>query len=374
MGTDAWRNWRAALENPLSNPEKHEEALYSDARFIGSKLQLGPYTVLPTMARDVPMPMALIMRCERHTSLMPELVDYRTNELLPADDSGYHGGTVSDEIAALVSLALGVRCRAGGITRVWGLRSDDPAGEPVEFDRQYLSRPGPPGTEILPAMNREVRFEDATETLATFPILQKKAAARLARAARLYSNALWWANEDPNFAWLQLVGAVEAIAAGQKSVSRPPVDVLADFHPNVWEALGDASTGTKEKVAKALAQQVGATRKFVDFVESHAPEAPQPRPEYRVDWSTMRQHMTVVYRHRSRALHDGKPFPHPMLDTPTNGPDGLPSETPVGMSAAAKGGSWMAQDMPMLLHTFEYIVRGSILNWWTRTARKNMTP
>lgn len=370
MGTDAWRNWRASLENPLSLPGRHEEALYSDAWFIGSKLDLGPYTVLPTMARGMPMPMALVVRCERHASLMPELVDYETNELLPTDDHGYHGGTVSDEIAALLSLTLGVRCRAGGTTRVWGLRSDDPAGEPVEFDRQYLSRPGPPGTEILPGMNREVHLEDAAETLGTFPYLDEKTAARLARAARLYSNALWWANEDPNFAWLQLVGAVEAIAAGKKSASRLPVDVLAEFHPTVWKALAEASTETKEKVAKALGHQVGATRKFVDFVEHFAPEAPLPRPQYGVDWSKMRDHMAIVYRHRSRALHDGKPFPHPMLDTPTDGPDGLPSEAPWGMSAAANGGSWLAEEMPMLLHTFEHIVRGSILNWWTAASAK----
>ena len=29
-----------------------------------------------------------------------------------------------------------------------------------------------------------------------------------------------------------------------------------------------------------------------------------------------------------------------------------------------RGASWSGKDMPMLLHTFEYIVRNSLLKWW----------
>lgn len=83
----------------------------------------------------------------------------------------------------------------------------------------------------------------------------------------------------------------------------------------------------------------------------------------------MRAHMQIIYKHRSRALHDGTPFPHPMLDRPRSfGPDGVPDEAPLGMTAAAKGGSWEAKEMPMLLHTFEYIVRGCLLKWWASIA------
>lgn len=364
MGTYAWRNWQTSTRGPADNPARFEDALYSDAWFIGGRLELGPYSVLSTMApRNVAMPMALVLRYEVHLPPLPELIEHKTNELLPTDDSNYHGGTLSEEVAALLSLALGVRCRAGGTTRVWGLRSEDPAGDPMEFNRQYLSRPGPPDTEILLGMDRDVHLQEAEQALMAFSHLAPKNATRLARAARLYSNALWWANEDPNFAWLQLVGAIEAVSSGWKPGKREPVEVLEEFLPRVWEALNDAPTQTRQTVAKELAQQVGATRKFVNFVEDFAPDPPDPRPEYAVDWRRLSDHMRIIYGHRSRALHDGTPFPGPMLDQPRNGPDGVPSEAPIGITAAARGGSWSAAEMPMSLHTFEYIVRGSLLNW-----------
>jgi hypothetical protein len=44
--------------------------------------------------------------------------------------------------------------------------------------------------------------------------------------------------------------------------------------------------------------------------------------------------------------------------------DSPPAEIPIGLAASTKGGVWTAKDLPMLIHTFEYIVRGALLNWW----------
>ena len=364
MGTHAWRNWRASLQPTTEIPARYEDAIYSDARFLGERLELGPYTILPTFASTAPMPVALVLRCEMRRSLEPGLIDHTTGKLLPADSSGYHGGTVSDELAALLSLALGVRCRAGGTVRVWGLPDDDPAGYPMELDRQHLSRPGPPGLEVLPNVVRQVEFADASDLLSTFPHLGSEDASALARAARLYANALWWANEDTNFAWLQMVGAVEAAAARRNEAGQQPLSTLEELQPRLWEALDGAPEETKQKVEELVVRPSSATRKFLGFVENFAPRAPQPRPAFGLDWTRLRKHLGIIYDHRSRALHDGRPFPHPMLDKPMQGPDGQPSEVPVGMSATAKGSSWMAKEMPMLLHTFEYVARGALLNWW----------
>ena len=49
----------------------------------------------------------------------------------------------------------------------------------------------------------------------------------------------------------------------------------------------------------------------------------------------------------------------------------IQTEIPRGLAAGSRGGSWMAKDMPMLLHTYEYIVRNAILNWWEQTALNN---
>jgi hypothetical protein len=36
---------------------------------------------------------------------------------LESDQRSFHGGDLADELAELVSLALGIRCRLGGTTR-----------------------------------------------------------------------------------------------------------------------------------------------------------------------------------------------------------------------------------------------------------------
>jgi hypothetical protein len=41
------------------------------------------------------------------------------------------------------------------------------------------------------------------------------------------------------------------------------------------------------------------------------------------------------------------------------------SEVPLGQATITLGGTWLRKDTPISLHTFEYIVRGALLNWWT---------
>ena len=50
--------------------------------------------------------------------------------LPPKDQDAEHGGRHIDEIAALMSLALGIRIRAGDRTRALDRQGDDPAGHP----------------------------------------------------------------------------------------------------------------------------------------------------------------------------------------------------------------------------------------------------
>jgi hypothetical protein len=78
----------------------------------------------------------------------------------------------------------------------------------------------------------------------------------------------------------------------------------------------------------------------------------------------MRKHAGVIYGHRSKALHTGKPFPMPMLEPPRRAGDQPLPEVPLGMSSGGLGGIWMAAETPMLLATFEHIARGALLKWW----------
>lgn len=378
MGTVAWRNWRAARRREGDASPHFEDVLYSDARFLGEQVILGPYTVITTMADPAPMMPALVLRGEMLVDSMPELVDRATGKLAPADSRAYHGGTSTDEIAALLSLTFGVRCRAGGTVRVWNLRQD-PFGSPVHWDANALHRPGPPGAEVLPAVSsRAAPLADAQDLLNTFPDLSSKKAVALIRAARQYSSALWWANEDPNFAWLQLVGAVEVVANTRPSRTLPgtAVESLEELAPTIWQALDGADDEVKQRVAQVMVGTLRALRKFKVFVQDHLPEPPQPRPEVYacVDWAHMGALMGIVYEHRSRALHDGTPFPQPMLWQPHRDESGKIAERPMGMSAAGLGGSWMAEELPMTLQTFEHVVRGSLLKWWRDQVENRQMP
>jgi hypothetical protein len=43
-------------------------------------------------------------------------------------------------------------------------------------------------------------------------------------------------------------------------------------------------------------------------------------------------------------------------------------ERPAALGTAVSGGIWLAKDLPMLLHTFEYIARYALNAWWSAMA------
>ncbi|GAA2865568.1 hypothetical protein JOE60_001626 [Paenarthrobacter ilicis] len=369
MGPTAWRNWRASLAADGFGSPQSEAVLYSDASFKGEHLALGPYDVITTGVQNDLMTPALVVRAESLIVDMPRLVDPTTRELIPADSTAYHGGTSLDEIAALISLSCGVRCRAGGTTRVWGLR-EDPYGSPVYWDMHPVRRPGPSDLEILPLVPaRIVTLADEKELLLKFPRIAAGSAVALIRAARLYSNALWWSNEDPNFAWLQLVGAIE-VAANRRRARTPKgheaLQALEERDSGLWEALSGAADDVKERVAGYMLPTLRVARKFEEFVTQFQPGPPEVRPSKygQIEWDEMVSHMRIIYGHRNKALHDGTPFPNPMLRPPDRDDRNNFCELPLGTSASSGSSSWMADQYPLTLQTFEYIVRESLKTWW----------
>lgn len=83
----------------------------------------------------------------------------------------------------------------------------------------------------------------------------------------------------------------------------------------------------------------------------------------------MRDHAKTIYGHRSNALHAGKPFPMPMRETPRVGEGGVVQEAPWGLTSGGAGAIWERSETPMLLSTFEHIVRGVLLKWWDELLR-----
>ena len=122
-------NWQAALRSELPH-ESVEWPLYTDAWLTGEvRGELGPYAFLNLVAVrhefGIARP-AAILRSDMH--LQNDLPD-----MSRTDQTQYHGGTFADEMAALVSLTLGIRMKAGGASRIFE-KADDAKGRPIAWE------------------------------------------------------------------------------------------------------------------------------------------------------------------------------------------------------------------------------------------------
>jgi hypothetical protein len=263
MGTDAWKNWQAFVPDREAIEDSVTE-LHSDREFTGGPESFGPYTLTPVIRARVAkggVGEAVILDEALHAWLIPEIVV--DGKLAKSDSSAYHGGTIADEVTALVSLELGVRLRVAGMRETSGIRYPDNAPHPpIHFEVPELVHPGTRGREILPHVMSRPASLSGLNLLASFPLLKEKDQIELARAARSYASAIWWANEDPNQAWLQLVSAVEVAASRRQRKSAPPEKLLGEHWPELWEHVSKLDDEPRAAASKLLAQQTKATAKF----------------------------------------------------------------------------------------------------------------
>ena len=208
------------------------------------------------------------------------------------------------------------------------------------------------------------------EQLTIYPAIDARDAIAVVRAARLYQDALWVAESEPNLAWIMLVSAVEAAANRWQTSRDEPLLRLRSANPDLVEYLDSTNIeGLAERIATEFADAIGSTRKFVEFLMAHLPPPPPTRPveQGQIAWddTEMRRAFRVIYGHRSRALHDGIPFPAPLCRPVAHiRANGVVSERPLFIRASEMGGTWLAKDVPMFLHIFEYIARHAIAKWW----------
>jgi hypothetical protein len=362
-GPPAWFNWRAA---GAPSTGAVEVPLYSDARFTGEvSAGLGPYQFFNAVShlhgRGIVRP-AVVLRIEFHADFEMPVSD-------ETDPRFYYGGWLADELAALASLLVGARFKSGGETRHFDVHGD-PRGRPFDLS----VRPEP----VLPTQHRGIilphhgaeRTLMPLEQLAKYPKLSSSDAVALVRAARLYQDAIWIAEGEPHLAWIMLVSAVESAASAWRTSSIEAASLFKTAHPKLSTYLEDLGvTGLIERIAGEFAHTLRVTAKFIDFLIAHRPEPPTVRPEEwrQLSWQDIElsQSFRVIYNHRSRALHDGIPFPAPMCDVVTYvGRTEVPSEKPSFISSHQQGGTWLAKDVPMYLHVFEYIARNAIVHWY----------
>ncbi len=360
-------NWRA-MQAGVAPESTLEMRLYSDAWFTDEARDLGPYSFLNTIAHasanvEQQLKPGIVLRGSVHLSRsVPDMS--RTS------DDNYHGGDLFDELTAIASLILGTRLMAGPPDREYRA-GGDPMGQPRAY--QFNAAPFlPPRAQApqIPRLFGEAKL-GALRRLQSLPSLPPAEARALIKCARLYQEALWIADADPGMSWLLLVSAVETAAGCRDAAEVSPRERLEASFPRVTKLLAEGGAeGLIDPVAEALKGVIGATGKFVRFLEDFAREEPAIRPHQfcRFDFApgNVRSAAKKIYQYRSRALHGGTPFPAPMCIPPSSSYDtgGIRDEVPPGLASSVAGATWLREDAPMHLHVFEHLARTAILGWW----------
>lgn len=372
------RNWKAKI---LGHPRigAAEYRLHSDSDFLDHFVKEDwPYkfiNAIPRYTEQGFVKPSIFLRLNLYVSLT-------RNDLSASDTKTYHGGDIIDEIAALVSLVLGARVESGGMSRDFSLEGD-PLGRPIEFDsRAYRSiRAASSRPFVLPDVVASVNSINLNrlEILASLPELDAISAIALVKASRLYQEALWIAEEAPELAWLLLVSALEVAANCWRTAQDSPSARLAASKPELAEILtGAGGEAHLKKVAEIIEPTLGATKKFIDFTMQFLDTESRHKPLkfYHVDWcnSAMKRILSRIYEYRSKALHDGSPFPAPMCWPPHHfGEDRAFAETVLGLAASSKGSVWLKEDLPMNLHGFHLICRNALMNWWESLSSRTQS-
>lgn len=310
------------------------------------------------------------------------VIDGKREFPVRTDTTAYNGGWANDELAALASLRLGVRLKAGGETRLFGAYSEDPLGTPK------ASRKNKPDvyllgqTLVLPSVFRVSNLESLKAIDALKNVTESEFTA-LVRSARQFQNAIWIAESEPELAWLMLVSAIET-AANEWASSLPSrssaIDTLREIKPEFCQQLMECGgTQALAIVADEIAHTLKATKKFRDFCIEFLPPPPDERPaKYaQINWSktALKKALDKIYGYRSLALHAGIPFPSPLCAAP----DRIKEDEKVtyaeigtlGLAVHTLGASWKADDLPMSMNTFCNLVRDILNKWWDTISAEN---
>ncbi len=363
-GPPAWANWRS-FDQGGSDGEVLEYVLYSDCRWVGEITEgIGPYELLNTIgARPHPAigeaQPVLALRVEQALDRPPSPED--PSRHVPGT---FHGGWIDEEVAALLSLILGVRCRSGGMWRSFE-PENDPKGKPFTFNLQPPLLAHPQSHPQLPHLPVEARFEEAIEWLNRYRQLAGQEAVVVARSARAFQLGIWTSDDDPDLSWLRLITALETAAKSWAGKApEGPVDQLASTWPELAELLRGIDPQPRDQIAALIAPQSRIKRAVLKFVAKFAPGPPELRPREleRLDWSRLEEHISAIYDRRSEMLHEAIPLPRSMT-TAHRLTDGPPF-TETAFTTGYHDSNWPQTKAPMPLWTFSYIVAGTLRNWW----------
>jgi len=337
-----------------------EFLLYSDSQPIGEVNDNSIYCFLNMLPRKTKAPTvasSITVRTKVYSNL-----NYMILSSSKSHTKDYHGGWYNDEIAALSSLLLGVRFHAGSINRHYDNRSGD-------FGRIQAEYSFPPlldfkhSVPVIPNAIKDINVAEL-RVLNDLHLLSEKKFNYLIRTARSYQNALWICESSPNMSWLLMVSALECAASQWSKSSATKEERFKHAKPELYEKLDtDEFRELIPTIANEFKDSFGATKKFVDFCLCFLPDEPLLRPSSgRIDWSSesLSSIFKKIYDYRSKALHGGQPFPEPMCSYPEKWDEYAER----ARACSTLGGTWLDEDVPINLNTFNYMTHSILNKWW----------
>ncbi len=199
-------NWHAQ-EGKGTSLTTFEALLYTDARIVGGlHAEFGPYTFINTVAYSSKRSLQPCMALRLDLFKPIEMLDPGEK----SDTSTYHGGSIIDEVAALASILLGIRVKAGNTNREFS-KNGDVRGTPIYYQSDLPVLSLKFDDTLIPSTIREVNLSEL-DRFGQYYYLDVLSAIAVMRCARLYQDAMWIVDSAPEIAWLWLVSSVETAA------------------------------------------------------------------------------------------------------------------------------------------------------------------
>jgi hypothetical protein len=151
----------------------------------------------------------------------------------------------------------------------------DVKGRPEEIGDQNEPIFFAPRNYVIPGVTAGLHPMDGLLIMGSLPNLTPSQVNTLIRVARLYQDALWLCETEPEFSWLLFVSSLEVAANEWKKDQGSSIERLEISKPEVYRALSiHEDKALLPLIADAFAASLGVTKKFRDFCLHFMPAAP----------------------------------------------------------------------------------------------------
>lgn len=373
QGSALYFNWK--LKEKGEKPVRIVEyPLYTDAYKIESAYSHVncPYTLVnPDVLTTKPI-------CLPRIILQVEEFNYLGKNIKKAKNfysDFYLINNIPDQVAVILSLILGVRIRAGNESRLFqavNLDQGIPLHRYIDLDpaQVELIKNKPLLPTILKNIDNENGFFSLNivdQYISSFSSLTVTQAELVIRAAKLYRDAIWIVDSEPQLSLILLISVIELLSQQDK----------IDDSEHVCN-------GICQICKKHICKRPSSRKQFENFLINYLPDPPTKRcrEENQINWNELKKKKNnniflQMYRFRSKFLHEGIAFPLDFLNPNSFWVGESDEEFRYEKSIKTSISNQLIELSPMSLSIFEYIVRNAALKWWRsiiNVSAKTTTP